>query len=275
MTEMDPIRAATLGVVQALGEFLPISSSGHLIVVPWLLGWPDQGQGYDVALHMGTLLALLAFFWRDWWRLVMAWVPGAARRLPGRGAADRRLGLGLAIGTVPAAVAGFLYEDVVASNLREPWLVAVLLVLGGVLLAAADRAGMQRDDLGHVGYGKATLIGLAQAVALAPGISRSGITLTAGLLLGLSRPAATRFSFLLAMPITAGAGLFKLRTLATDGLPADDLLPFVIGIATSFVVGLAVIGALTRYVRKRSMDLFAAYRLTIGTVVIAAAIVRG
>ncbi len=271
---MEMIEAATLGAVQGLGEFLPISSSGHLIIVPWLLGWNEHSQAFDVALHMGTLVALLAYFWRDWWRLAMAWLP-IGGRLPEAGASDRRLAVGLVVGTVPAAVVGYLFEKVIEEALRAPWMVAVLLVLGGVLLAAADRAGIQRDGIERVGVGKALLVGMAQVLALAPGVSRSGITLTAALLLGLTRPAAARFSFLLSMPITAGAGILKLRHLVIDGIPADERAAFAVGIGLSFVVGLAVIGGLLRYVRTRSMGLFAAYRLTIGTVVVVMAVVRG
>jgi undecaprenyl-diphosphatase len=223
---------------------------------------------------MGTLVALLAYFWRDWWRLAMAWLPSGGR-LPDAGASDRRLAVGLVVGTVPAAVVGYLFEKVIEEALRAPWMVAVLLVLGGVLLAAADRAGIQRDGIERVGVGKALLVGMAQVLALAPGVSRSGITLTAALLLGLTRPAAARFSFLLSMPITAGAGILKLRHLVIDGIPADERAAFAVGIGLSFVVGLAVIGGLLRYVRTRSMDLFAAYRLTIGTVVVVMAVVRG
>lgn len=271
---MDMIEAATLGAVQGLGEFLPISSSGHLIIVPWLLGWEEHSQTFDVALHMGTLVALLVYFWRDWWRLAMAWLPTGGR-LRTSGAADRRLGVSLVIATVPAAVAGFLFEHIVEDAFRAPWLVAVLLVLGGVLLAAADRAGIQRDGIERVGIGKALVVGLAQVLALAPGVSRSGITLTAALLLGLSRPAAARLSFLLSMPITAGAGILKLRHLVTDGIPADEQAAFAVGIVVSFLVGVAVIGGLLRYVRTRSMDVFAAYRLTIGTIVVVMVVVRG
>ena len=271
---MDMIEAATLGAVQGLGEFLPISSSGHLIIVPWLLGWAEHSQAFDVALHMGTLVALLVYFWRDWWRLAMAWLP-IGGGLPASGAADRRLAIGLVIGTIPAAIAGFLFEHVVEEALRAPWLVAVLLVIGGVLLAAADRAGIQRDGIERVGVGKALVVGLAQVLALAPGVSRSGITLTAALLLGLSRPAAARLSFLLSMPITAGAGILKLRHLVTDGIPTDERAAFAVGIVVSFVVGLAVIGGLLQYVRTRSMDVFAAYRLTIGTIVVVMSVIRG
>jgi undecaprenyl-diphosphatase len=179
------------------------------------------------------------------------------------------------IATVPAAVVGFLFEHIIENALRAPWLVAVSLVLGGILLVAADRAGIQRDGIERVGVGKAFVVGLAQVLALAPGVSRSGITVTAALLLGLSRPAAARLSFLLSMPITAGAGILKLRHLLVDGIPADERAAFVVGVVVSFVVGLAVIGGLLRFVRTRSMDVFAAYRLTIGTIVAVVVVVRG
>jgi undecaprenyl-diphosphatase len=223
---------------------------------------------------MGTLIALLVYFWRDWWRLTMAWLPRGSD-LQASGATDRQLGVSLVIATVPAAVVGFLFEHIIENALRAPWLVAVSLVLGGILLVAADRAGIQRDGIERVGVGKAFVVGLAQVLALAPGVSRSGITVTAALLLGLSRPAAARLSFLLSMPITAGAGILKLRHLLVDGIPADERAAFVVGVVVSFVVGLAVIGGLLRFVRTRSMDVFAAYRLTIGTIVAVVVVVRG
>ena len=265
---MDPVQGMVLGVVQGLGEFLPISSSGHLIIVPWLLGWPDHSQTFDVALHMGTLFALLIYFWRDWWNLVGAWLPSGGRWFGPATAASRWLGLSIVAGSVPAAVAGLVYQDVVESALRVPWMVAVLLIVGGVLLSVADRAGLQRNGMERIGLPFAVIIGCAQALALAPGVSRSGITLTAGLLLGFTRPAATRFSFLLSMPITAGAGVLKLRHLVSDGIPADEQMAFVAGIVASFVVGLIVIGGLLRYVRTQGMDVFTGYRLTIGVIVL-------
>lgn len=271
---MDPIEGAVLGAVQGLGEFLPISSSGHLIIVPWLLGWPEHSQTFDVALHMGTLLALLIYFWRDWWNLVMAWRPGAGGRLLPAGRQDRRLGIAIVLGSIPAAVVGLLFEKVVESALRDPWLIALLLIFGGVLLVAADRAGTQRHGIEHLTLINALVIGMAQALALAPGVSRSGITLTAALLLGFTRTTATRFSFLLSMPVTAGAGVLKLRHLVTDGIPSGEGLAFALGIGVALITGLIVIGGLLRYVRTRSLDLFAAYRLTIGVIVITATIIR-
>ena len=288
---MEPVHGLVLGIVQGLTEFLPISSSAHLVLVPWLLGWPEHSLTFDVALHMGTLAALLGYFWRDWWSLVAAWLPepgakGERQEAPGEGAgaddrelaaarrARRRLGLSLIIGTVPAALIGAVLADRVEEALRAPATIALLLLAAGVLLIAADRAGVQWLGLGAIGVWHAIIIGLAQALALAPGVSRSGITLAAGLFLGLSREASARYGFLLAVPITAGAGVFQLRHLLGGGIPANERAAFALGVLASLVVGMAAIGGFLRYVRHRSLDVFVAYRVVVALLVLAAAALR-
>jgi undecaprenyl-diphosphatase len=288
---LTPLQGLILGIVQGLAEFLPVSSSAHLVLVPWLLAWPPHGLTYDVALHMGTLAALLVYFWRDWWRLVAAWLP--AGQLPATGGAvegvtsehvsgdvqteqgiNRRLGISLVVATIPAAILGALFSDRVEESLRLPVLIALLLAMAGILLAAADRAGIKRLGLEAIGPVQALAIGVAQALALAPGVSRSGVTLAAALFLGLTREAAARFVFLMAAPITAGAGVFQLRHLAKEGIAANERSVFLIGIAASFVVGLAAIHFLLGYVRRRSLDVFVWYRVAVAVLVIFVAILR-
>jgi undecaprenyl-diphosphatase len=268
-----------LGVVQGLAEFLPISSSAHLVLVPWLLSWPEHSLTYDVALHMGTLAALLGYFWRDWWRLLRAWLPDQRASLTAvneedltagvhSAALDRRLGITLVVGTIPAAIIGAALGNTVETALHIPFVIGLLLIAGGVLLAAADRAGIKQYGLETITYGQAAAIGVAQALALAPGVSRSGVTLAAALFLGLTREAGARFSFLLSAPITAGAGLFQLRHLLKGGIPANERAAFVIGVAGAFLVGMATIGGLLRYLRERNLDVFVWYRVVVGLLVV-------
>ena len=293
---MDPIQGVVLGIVQGLTEPLPVSSSAHLVLIPWLLGWPEHSLTFDVALHMGTLAALLIYFWRDILILLRAWlpprggppalgiVPGAAAAGVGAGTGtapldserrqQRRLGLGIVIGCIPAGVLGALFSDQIEANLRSPALIAVLLIVGAVILAAADRVGAKRLDLADVGITQALLIGVAQALALAPGVSRSGITLAAALFLGLTREAGARFVFLLGIPVTAGAGVFQLRDLLRSGIPPDERAAFYLGVFTSLVVGLLAIRFLLAYVRRHNLDVFVVYRIVLGILVLVVAAVR-
>ena len=264
---MSLIQAMFLGVLQALAEFLPISSSGHLILVPALLGWPDQGLTLDVALHVGTAIALLAYFWRTWARLGQAVVEGLvdakARALP-----EWRLAWLLVLGSIPGGVAGLLFEEQIESSLRDPSQVALLLVLFGLVLLVADRLGRQTRDLTSLTWRDALVIGGAQALALAPGVSRSGITLTAALASGFRRVDSARFSFLLGTPLILAAGLLQLVKLARQGIPAGDAAVFVVGVGTSLVVGLAVIRWLLGYLGRHSVGVFVVYRVVAGIVLL-------
>jgi undecaprenyl-diphosphatase len=288
---VDPVQGALLGIVQGLTEPLPVSSSGHLVLVPWLLGWPEHSLTFDVALHMGTLAALLIFFWRDLVLLVRAWLPvrrsqvglgivpaaaagAVAAALDPERRQQRRLGLGIVVGSIPAVLIGVLFADHIEANLRSPVLIAVLLIAGGVILAAADRVGTKRVELAEVDVTRALLIGLAQALALAPGVSRSGITLAAALFLGLTREAGARYVFLLGIPITAGAGVFQLRYLLRNGIPAGEQAAFVTGVLASLVVGILAIRFLLRYVRRHNLDVFVIYRIVLGVFVFLVAAVR-
>ena len=268
---MDPIQGALLGIVQGLTEPLPVSSSAHLVLVPWLLGWSEHSLTYDVALHMGTLAALLIFFWKDWWALARAWFRGAAA---GDRTLDRRLGLTLVLGTIPAAIAGVLFEDLIESSLRSPPLIATVMLFASLVILAADRLGRRTLPLGAITYPRAFLIGLAQASALVPGVSRSGATISAGLALGLTREAAARYAFLLATPITAGAGVLKLKDLFETGIPTNLQAAFITGIGVSFVVGLLAIGFLLRYLRRNSLMVFIVYRIALALFVLALSFTR-
>jgi undecaprenyl-diphosphatase len=265
-------QALVLGLVQGATELLPISSSGHLILVPWLADWEylkenDQfNQTFDVALHLGTLVAVVAYFRHDIVRLVQAFVRSVRhRRIEG---AEERTAWFIAAATVPAALIGALGENVIADRLGEPWQIAFLLALFGVLLWIADHRPQTRhiDDLT---LGRSFAVGVAQALALAPGVSRSGITITAGRFLGLDRDSAARFSFLLLVPITLGAVLFKGLTDVVFGeLPPGSVGPFVVGVIASAVSGFAAIVFLLRYVRTHSYDIFVVYRLLAAAVVV-------
>jgi undecaprenyl-diphosphatase len=255
-------QALVLGLVQGLTEFLPVSSSGHLVLVPVLLGWPDQGLAFDAVVHLATALALLAYFAGE--------IGRTARGVLARRRDDVRLALGVALATVPAGVAGLLFEDVVEARLRSATVVAASAIVWGLALGWADRRAERGhvQDLRQVGPARALLIGVAQALALVPGTSRSGITLTAGLALGLDRPTAARFGFLLGLPVTAAAGLLKTATLARAGGGAALAGHLGIGFLAAFAAGLVAVWFLVRYVRRRSLTVFVVYRLALGLLIL-------
>lgn len=265
------IQALIMGIVQGLTEFLPISSSGHLIIVPFLFGWTDPfitSLEFSVMLHIGTLAALLVYFRADWVRLVPAGF-AALRDRSFRADPDRRLAWLLVAATIPAAIAGFLLEDLIETAFREIGLVAVTLVGGAVILWLADRWGAQTTGVDDVTFPIATGIGAAQALALVPGISRSGISISAARFAGLNREAAARFSFLMATPITAGAAIFELRKLvAGDTAVGVSYGPLIVGMIAAFASGMLAIGFLLRYLRTRSLNIFVAYRLVLAAIVI-------
>jgi len=271
---MDTIfQALIMGIVQGLTEFLPVSSSGHLIVVPFLLGWTDPfitSLAFSVMLHIGTLAALLVYFRADWLRLVPAGF-AAIRDRSFRGDPDRRLAWLLMAATIPAAIAGFLLSDLIETAFRDIGLVAVTLVGGAVILWLADRWGGRTKGVDDVTFPIAVGIGVAQALALVPGISRSGISISAARFAGLGREAAARFSFLMATPITAGAAIFEIRKLASgESGVAVSLGPLVVGMLAACVSGMLAIGFMLRYLRTRSLNIFVAYRLVIAAIVLVA-----
>jgi undecaprenyl-diphosphatase len=267
------LQALVMGIVQGLTEFLPISSSGHLIIVPFMVGWTDPfitSLAFSVMLHIGTLAALLVYFRADWVRLVPAGL-SAVRDRTFAADPDRRLAWLLVAATIPAALAGFLLNDLIETAFREIGLVAVTLVVGAVGLWLADRWGARTKGVDDVTFPIAIGIGAAQALALVPGISRSGISISAARIAGLDREAAARFSFLMATPITAGAALFEIRKLVSgDTAVSVSLGPLVVGMVAAFASGMIAIGFLLRYLRTRSLNIFVAYRLVLAAVVVVA-----
>jgi undecaprenyl-diphosphatase len=272
---MDTLVAAVvMGIVQGLTEFLPVSSSGHLIVVPYLLGDVLPGMRdpfitsleFSVILHIGTLAALLIYFFRDWIRLVPAFF-AAIRDRSMASDPDRRLAILLAVATVPALILGFLLHDV-EDLIREPRLVAITLVVGAAILWLAERSGSRRLLALDLSVPKALAIGGAQALALVPGISRSGISISAGLFAGLRREEAARFSFLMATPITAAAAAFEVLQVVRGEGVSIETAPLAAGLGASFLFGIAAIAVLLRFLRTRSTDVFVVYRVVLAAAVL-------
>lgn len=265
-------QALVLGVVQGATELLPISSSGHLIIVPWLFEWTYLeendafNQTFDVSLHLGTCIAVGAYFWRDVVELVRAWLGTLrTRRIS---SPTERLAWAVAVATVPAAIVGFALEDPIANHLGEPWQIAIFLAAFGLLLGWADRRPGP-DALAQVTVRKGLWVGLAQCLALMPGVSRSGITITASRFLGLDRDASARLSFLLLLPITLGAVLFKgLTDVVLADLPSGMTGPFMVGVLASLGTGLVAILGLLDYVRRHTYDLFVVYRVVLGIAIL-------
>jgi undecaprenyl-diphosphatase len=265
-----PIQALVMGLVQGLTEFLPISSSGHLILVPWLFGWKDQfidSVAFTVVLHMGTLLALLAYFWRDWLTLVPAGL-ASIRDRSFRGDDDRRMAWLLAVATIPAILVGPLFDSAVEAAVRKPAEVAVMLCVGAAILWLAERWGSKAREMGSLTFVNAVGIGVAQTIALVPGISRSGISISAGLFLGLKREAAARFSFLLATPVVAGAGVWEARKLLTHEAgvnPSAELI--VIGFVAAAISGLLAIHFMLEFLKRQPVTVFVIYRVAAAALV--------
>ncbi|HSK15994.1 MAG TPA: undecaprenyl-diphosphatase UppP [Gaiellaceae bacterium] len=265
-------QAFVLGVVQGATELLPISSSGHLILVRWLFGWedleasPELAQTFDVALHVGTLVAVVAYFRADLARLIAAWVASVRRRRVET--PDERIAWFVAIATVPAALVGALGETAIAEHLGNPWQIAVLLAVFGGVLWLADRTPARRS-MSDLGPGTALAVGLAQSLALMPGVSRSGITITAGRFLALDRDSAARFSFLLLVPIVFGASVWKGVTDVLLGeLPEGAFGPFVVGVLAAAGSGLLAIWGLLGYVRRHDYTIFVLYRLVAAAAIV-------
>jgi undecaprenyl-diphosphatase len=260
-------QALVLGITQGLTELLPISSSGHLILVPWIADWhylethESFNKTFDVSLHLGTLVAVVAYFWRDVVRYTLAWVRSVKRRAIGGD--DERLAWSIAVATIPAAIVGAAGEETIESKLGQPWQIAILLALFAILLWLADRLP-QRYRIENLRFGAAVAVGVSQILALMPGTSRSGITITTGRLAGLTRDAAARFSFLLLIPIVLGAVLYKgLKHVVLASLPAGSTGPFVVGTIAAAAVGLVAIDVLLGYVRRHDYTPFVIYRLAL------------
>jgi undecaprenyl-diphosphatase len=279
---MPIYQAIVLAIVQGLTEFLPVSSTAHLVLFPWLLGWKDPGFTFDIALHAGTLVAVVGYFWRYWLEMLKL-VLG----IGGRSSADaasgvtaaagpiallgenRQLFWYLVIATIPAGIAGWLFEHAAEEQLRSPIIIGFALIIVGMLMWAGERAGRREHDLGHVGLVDSIVVGVAQAFSVIPGVSRSGSTMTAGLFRGMKRETAARFSFLLSTPIIAGAAFKKALELRHSGLPAEMRLPFLVGVGVAAVVGYLVIAVLIRYLERRTFAVFVVYRVMLGVIVLA------
>ncbi|HSX58200.1 MAG TPA: undecaprenyl-diphosphatase UppP [Candidatus Saccharimonadales bacterium] len=275
---MEIFQALILGLVQGASEFLPISSSGHLILVPYLFNWHGvvDSLAFDVALHLGTAVAVVAFFWKDWIALFGAFF----KTLPKGTTAvwndtrARLLSL-IIIGSIPAAIIGFFFDKYVESYLREPLLVAVLLIIFSFVLFWADRrdkGDRAEKDLNLV---DSILVGLAQCLALFPGVSRSGVTITTGLFRGLDRVTATRFSFLLSTPVIVGAGAIKLKEILHGSLAGGSGGVFLVGMVSAAISGFIAIKFLLRYVAKNNFNIFVIYRIVVGVSIILLVLFRG
>ncbi len=313
---MPIYQAVVLAVVQAVTEFLPISSTAHLALVPWLLKWHDPGLTFDVALHLGTLVAVLVYFWRVWLRLLFAGfglalpvkpaveggvvgtgvlappnpahnsgraarpptsaatgvAEASASPIPDEAVADPRLLWLLMLGTIPAGIAGVAFKHYVETTLRSPYVMAASLIVVAGAMAYGERVTRQLRELKDVNLADTALIGCAQALALVPGVSRSGITITVALLRDLRRDTAARFSFLLATPVIAGAAASEGFDLLRQGIPPDMRLPFLLGIAVAALVGYGVIAFFIRYLQTRSLKIFIYYRLVFGFIILTLAI---
>lgn len=265
---LELLQAIVLGVVQGLTEFLPVSSSGHLLLGQYFFGLDQDrfGLSFDVALHMGTLVAVVSYFWRDLLRMAIAFFGSFTDRSPASDP-DARMAYLIIASTVPAALIGFLFEDFFEGTVRSPWVVVFNFVLVGVLFIAGEVVGRRNRRASRLGFGEAVGIGFAQAAALVPGVSRSGATITLGLFLGLRREEAARFSFLMSVPIIAGAGGLEVGEVISRGMDAAQTLLFVVGFVTSAAVGYVTIRFLLNYLTNHSLRAFAFYRFGVAAVV--------
>jgi len=257
---MDILHAIILGAVQGITEFLPVSSSGHLVLAPWLLGWEYQGISFDTAVHVGTLLGVVGYFWQEWRSMI-----GSLKQGYRKDHFEQKLLFFIILATVPGAVAGYLLKDYAEGIFRSPEIVAVSLILFSFVMFAGEKFGKKTKNLGHLNLQKAFLVGLFQALAIIPGISRSGATISAGLLLGLSRAEAAKFSFLIAAPIIFGAGLFKFPDMLREGVSVE----FFVGVVVSALSGYFAIKFLFKFLEKASYMGFVWYRIILGLAIFA------
>jgi len=250
-----------LGIVQGIAEFLPISSSAHLVVIPWMLGWKDYGLAFDVALHLGTFLAIIIYFRADWLKLIKSFFSSIKNRK--LSTLDEKLVWFILIGSIPGAVGGLLLESKAEGAFRNPLLVAITLFVFGLIIYWQDRVSKKERKIEKIGWKDAIIIGLAQVIAIVPGVSRSGATIVAGLFQGLKREDAAKFSFLLAAPVMAGAGLLKIHDILNQ-INLEVILSFL----SAFVVGLLAIRLLMGYVRKNSFNIFVFYRIVLALILL-------
>jgi undecaprenyl-diphosphatase len=263
---MDALQAIVLGIVQGLTEFLPVSSTGHLRIVPAFLGWEDPGAAFTAVTQLGTMAAVLLYFREDLWRIGTTWVR-SLREPELRSSLDARMGWYIGLGTIPIAIFGFVFQDQIEEGARSLYLIGATLIVLGLLLLAAEKVATHERPLERITRRDAVVIGFAQALALVPGVSRSGATLTAGLFLGFDRTSAARYSFLLSVPAVVLSGLFEMRKIGDhDGA---GFVPTAIGTLLAFLVGYATIAFLLRWLTSHSTAIFVVYRVALGTLVIA------
>ncbi len=260
---MSTIEAIILGIVQGLTEFLPISSSGHLRIVPELFGWDDPGTAFTAVIQLGTMAAVVIYFWSDLWRIATTWLASlrdpAKRRHP-----DALMGWYLIVATIPISVLGLVFKDQIETGARNLWLVATTLIVMGLVLFAAEKVGTRTKGIDDLRSKEGIAIGVAQSLALVPGVSRSGATISAGLFLGYTREAAARFSFLLSVPAVVGSGVFSLKDLGSNEGVAVGTGPTVIATLVSFAVGYAAIAWLLKFLTTHSTVVFVIYRVALG-----------
>ncbi len=266
---MSIFQSIVLGIVQGLTEFLPISSTAHLRIVPAFLGWEDPGAAFTAVTQLGTMAAVLLYFRADLWRIARAWV--RSLRDPSARDQDARMGWYILLGTVPIAIFGLAFRHQIEDGARDLYLIATALIVMGLVLLAAERVGKRERSEGDLELRDGVAMGLAQALALVPGVSRSGATITAGLFLGLDRTAAARFSFLLSVPAVVLSGLFEMRDFLGDGGDDTGIPGLVVATLLAFVVGYASIAFLLRFLASHSTYVFVGYRVVLGTVVLALA----
>ena len=263
---MDIFQAVVLGIVQGLAEFLPISSSGHLILFPTIFGWEEFTNNlvFDVSLHTGTALAVLIYFWTDWVRITRSFFHNILQPKKIIGDPDSKMFILIFIGTIPAVLIGFLYKDIIVSSLRSPQVVVITLIVFAGILYVADHFGSKKRNMKSLKLSDAVLVGVAQAISLIPGVSRSGVTITFGLFAGLDREASARFSFLLSTPAIIGASVLSFKD-AYDLRSFDlSLSVFITGIITSAVVGFLAIKYLLKFIITHNYDVFVWYRIIVG-----------
>jgi len=269
---MSLIEATVLGIVQGLTEFLPISSTAHLILIPWLMGWKDPGLAFDVALHAGTLAAILIYFFRDWMQVL---AQGLGLRSDGDPALSRNQGLLwlMVAATLPIGVFGYLFQHRAETVWRTPDVIAAMMIVIGLILWWADHVGRKQKDLGHLNFADSMAVGFAQVLSIVPGTSRSGVTIAAGLLRNLDRATAARFSFLLSTPAIGAAAAKDFYDLMKHqgGIPADMRMAFLVGIVVSGITGCLVIRFFMNYLRRGTFTVFVAYRVIFGIMILALA----
>jgi undecaprenyl-diphosphatase len=266
-TVWELLQAVVLGIIQGLTEFLPISSSAHLRIFPEMFGWGDPGAAFTAVIQIGTELAVLIFFRKDIWRIGSTWLKSLVKP-EYRGHLDARMGWFIILGSLPIVILGVLLKDVIEQDFRSLWIIGTTLIVGGIVLGIADHVGSTRKQIKQITLGDAVLMGLAQAMALVPGVSRSGATLSMGRFLGYDREAATRYAFLLAIPAVVGAGIFELKEIP-HGDNSYGWGPTIVATVVSFVVGYAAIAWLLRYVSTRSYLPFVLYRIALGSLTLA------